>query len=386
MPTFRSQVPLLTPLIGALLATAASTFGGELDRATSIEIDGIVYGAQADDRGPIGGGEGYREVVATGDYEAHDLESLQQALAKATAGQTIFIPGDVEIDLTALIYIEGLVLEVPEGVTLASDRGHNQSPGGLLTSDALKTPEMIRVGPNVRITGLRLRGPNTKRYLDHHRRAFKSKDGKTRGGGREYYYKLPTSNGIVAHQSGLTVDNCEISGFSHAGVDLRGGDNHQIHHNFIHHCQYQGLGYGVCHNKASSLIECNLFNWNRHSIAGTGRPGCSYTAHNNVELGESLSHCFDMHGGRDRGDGTDIAGTRIDITHNTFRAKQLPIKIRGVPEESCTVSGNWFLNHAGPRGAVSADKRTTISGNAYGNDPPTTNSDGDPPTALPANG
>lgn len=379
---------LLHPLLwfAILPATTSATSGGELNRDTSVEINGTVFGAQADERGPIGGGAGYHDAVTSGDHEANDLESLQRALANAKPGQTVFIPGDAEIDFTALIYIEDLVLEVPEGVTLASDRGHRESPGGLLTSDALKTPKMLRVGPGVRITGLRLRGPNTKRYLDHHRRAFKTKDGKAMGGGRKYYYKLPTSNGIVARESGLRVDNCEISGFSHAGVDLRGGDDHHIHHNYIHHCQYQGLGYGICHNTASSLIECNLFDWNRHSIAGTGRPGCSYTARNNVELGESLSHCFDMHGGRDRGDGTNIAGTTIEITHNTFRAKKLPIKIRGVPEESCTVTGNWFLNHPGPRRAVSAEERTTISGNAYGSNPPTTEGEGDSPSKLPAQG
>jgi len=57
------------------------------------------------------------------------------------------------------------------------------------------------------------------------------------------------------------------------------------------------------------MIERNWFNHNRHSIAGTGKPGCGYLACHNVEAGTSLSHCFDMHGGRDRKDGTDTAGT-----------------------------------------------------------------------------
>jgi hypothetical protein len=216
----------------------------------------------------------------------------------------------------------------------------------------------------VRITGLRLRGPNAKRHLDHHRRSF-GQD----GGGHEYYYKLPTSNGIRAEHPRLEVDNCEISGFSHAGVYLTTAAEHPIHHNFIHHCQYQGLGYGVCHNPASSLIEYNLFNWNRHSIAGTGRPGSSYVARHNVELGESLSHCFDMHGGRDRKDGTGIAGTSIEICNNTFRAAQTPVVIRGVPEKNCDVHCNWFVKHEGPEQAVRASSRTRVYDNAYGSDP-----------------
>jgi len=85
--------------------------------------------------------------------------------------------------------------------------------------------------------------------------------------------------------------------------------------------QRNGLGYGVSHGygkNISSLVECNLFDYNRHSIAGTGVPGNSYEARNNVELGASLSHNFDMHGGKGRRDGTDIAGTKILIHHNTF--------------------------------------------------------------------
>ncbi len=332
---------------------------------TWVQIDDDLYGARADERGPIGGGPGYADIATKGDFTTKSLDTLLEALTKAKPGQVVFLPGETEIDLTARIYIERLVLEVPEGVTLAGDRGHDGSAGALLTSDALDTPVMIRAaGPGVRVTGLRLRGPNPKRYLDHHRRSFGPD-----GGGHKYYYKLPTSNAITTEYGRLEVDNCEISGFSHAGVYLTTGTGHHIHHNYIHHCQYQGLGYGVCHNTASSLIECNLFDWNRHSIAGTGRPGNSYVARHNVELGVSLSHCFDMHGGRDRKDGTDIAGTAIEIYNNTFRAPQTPVVIRGVPEEKCEVHHNWFPRHNGSEQAVRASARTKVFNNAYAQEP-----------------
>ena len=347
----------------ALLCTASSDIAA--DPATWVEIDNAVYGAKADKRGPIGGGAGYTKVVTRGDYTVKDLDALLAALSKAKAGQTVFIPGETIIDLTARVYIDQLVLEVPKGVTLAGDRGNGGSKGALLTSDALKTPIVIRPsGPDVRITGLRIQGPNPKRYLDHHRRAF------TRGGaGHKYYYKFPTSAGIRTEHPRLEVDNCEISAFSHAGIYLVKGEGHHIHHNFIHHCQYNGLGYGVCHNTAASLIEQNLFNWNRHSIAGTGRPGGSYIARHNVELGVSLSHCFDMHGGRDRKDGTDIAGTSIEIYNNTFGAPQTPIVIRGIPEEKCDVHHNRFLKHRNAAQAVRASKKTKVHNNVYGDKP-----------------
>lgn len=335
------------------------------DEATWVEIDNTVYGAKADKRGPIGGGKGYTNIITTGDYTVTDLDSLLWALSIAKKGEVVFIPEETKIDLTARIYIEQVVLEVSEGVTLAGNRGHEGSQGALFSSDALNTPVMIRaMGADVRITGLRFRGPNPKRYLEHHRRSFGEG-----GEGHEYYYKFPTSDGIQTEHPRLEVDNCEISAFAHSGIYIIQGDGHHIHHNFIHHCQYDGLGYGVTLNTASALIEYNLFNWNRHSIAATGGPGCSYIVRHNIEGGVSLSHCFDMHGGQDRGDGTDIAGTAIEIYNNTFRAPEPAISIRGIPQEKCEIHHNWFQKQESAAQAVQASAKTHVENNAYGDDP-----------------
>ncbi len=332
---------------------------------TWVEIDEVVYGARPDERGPIGGGEGYRDIITSGDYTVVNAEALLDALSNAKEGETIFIPGETEIDLTTLIYIDRIVLEVPAGVTLAGNRGFEGSKGALLVSDTLRTPVMIRAeGPGVRVTGLRIQGPNPKRRMDHHRRSFGPD-----GGGHEYYYKFPVQVGISTAHDSLRVDNCDISGFGHAGIFLRGGEYHHVHHNFIHHCQYHGLGYGVVLDVAAALIEYNLFDSNRHSIAGTGKSGCSYIARHNVELGIASSHCFDMHGGSDRGDGTRIAGTWIEIYNNTFRAPQTPVVIRGIPEIKCEVYNNWFPRHSSPGEAVQAWSNTTVYDNAYGLEP-----------------
>lgn len=341
------------------------------DPPASATLEGRTYGAQADPVGPIGGGAGYTRMVTKGDLVARNLDELLEALGKARSGQVVFIPGEIEIDCTARVYIEQLVLEIPPGVALAGNRGQKGSAGALICSYALGTSPLIRpMGPGVRITGLRIRGPNPRRHLEHHRRSFSEKlpDGSVRG--HKYYYKFPVARGITTEHPKLEVDNCDISAFSGAGIYLAGGGGHRIHHNFIHHCQYAGLGYGITHGRAQSLIERNLFDCNRHSIAGAGRPGCSYEARHNIELGTSLSHCFDMHGGRDRKDGTDIAGTTIRIHHNTFRAPETPIVIRGVPEEVCEVFGNWFPRHASPAEAVRAGQKTVVRENAYGADPP----------------
>ena len=200
------------------------------EKPTWKKIGNVIYGAKADETGPIGGGKGYSKVITSGDYTVDSLESLIDALAKAKAGQVVFIPGDKIIDMTTFIYIDKIMLKIPGGVTLASDRGHNGSAGAQITSDSLDTPGMISIeGPGVRISGIRLQGPNSKRYLDHHKRAFGPG-----GPGHTYYYKFPTSRGIITKFGNLEIDNCEISAFANAGVSLQKGTGSHIHHNMIH--------------------------------------------------------------------------------------------------------------------------------------------------------
>jgi len=342
---------------------------------TWVEIDGEIYGAKPNELGPIGGGAGYQQIVTEGDYRVATVDALCEALGKAQPGEVVYVDPDADIDCTPLVFAEGLVLEIPEGVTLASNRGQDGSRGAMIYSDAFATRPLIRTaGPIVRITGLWIRGPDPKRRLDHHKRAFSTKvEGETRG--HSYYYKLPISDGINATHPGLKVDNCELSGWSHAAVYVTGCRDVHVHHNYIHHNQFNGLGYGVSHSKAQSLIEYNLFNYNRHSIAATGNPPDAYEARHNVEIQHSLSHCFDMHGGRDRKDGTNIAGDWLKIHHNTFRSPVRAIAIRGVPQETAEIHHNWFYK-AKPDGAVispwptGGDTHINLVDNAYGTENP----------------
>ena len=350
--------------IVSLLFAITAACGAE---QTFVKIGDVVYGASPDEQGPIGGGNGYKHIITNGDFIATNVDSLLDVLSQAKAGQVVFIPGETEIDLTTRIYVDEIVLTVPEGVTLAGERGWNGSKGALLLSDALKTPTMIlAAGPDVRVTGLRIQGPCSKRHMEHHRRSFAHPGGL----GSSYYYQFPISYGISTAIPNLEVDNCEISAFNHTAIRAIKEGGHHVHHNYIHHCQYNGLGYGIgLERGATSLIEFNLFDYNRHSIAGDGRPGGGFIARNNVELGVSLSHCFDMHGGRDRRDGTDIAGTSIEIYNNTFRAPTKAVGIRGVPQEKCDVYHNWFQAHHNVKEAVFAEDKTTVKDNAYGEKP-----------------
>ncbi|HBN85541.1 MAG TPA: hypothetical protein DDZ89_17055 [Clostridiales bacterium] len=285
-------------------------------------VGGKVYGAVPDDQ-PLGGGYGYKEIVTTGDFMVGDLKEFIRACIQAKDGDVIFVKGDAVIDLSAA----KTTLTIKDGVTLASDRGNGNSTGALILSDTFYSP-MFKVGENVRITGLIFRGADPDERLAFHKRSYSGEGAKGSG----YYYKLLTLNCITTDKNNLEVDNCEFSGFSHAAVYVSGGTGHYFHHNYIHHNQRNGLGYGFCHDKAVSLIEYNLFNANRHDLAGTGAPGSGYEARHNIQMGTSLSHCFDMHGGSDRGDGTDIAGDTILMYNNVFLSDQLPYALRGAPQ------------------------------------------------------
>ncbi|MBW8041559.1 MAG: hypothetical protein FVQ85_16405 [Planctomycetes bacterium] len=306
------------------------------------------FGAEANPTGdPIGGGKGYQRLIVRSDYLVKTLRELVSALKQAKAGEVVYIDDKAQIDLT-----RSSKIVVPGGVTVASGRGRGNSQGALIFSTKLSTaPIFMAGGEKVRITGLRLRGPDQKRRTEQMRKLHKE--------GR--YYSIPNSDAIITAHSYLEVDNCELWGWSHAAIYLqRGASKAHIHHNNIHHNQRSGLGYGVCLNQADALIEANLFDWCRHHIAGTGRPGTSYEARYNLVFENANSHSFDMHGGRDRKDGTDIAGDSIKIHHNTFRATSVrAFLIRGRPRQSAQIHHNWFL-HPDPKRAVA---QTNAAGN-----------------------
>ena len=313
-------------------------FSGELTTAqiNARFIDhGGAYGFGCEEQptgDPIGGGTGYRDIksAANANYVVGTKSELLSALSSAQSGQLIFVTGTATIDLTGTSNIT-----IPGGVTLASDRGYNSSSGALLKTATVNTsnnfPLFIAGGSDIRVTGLRLQGPasgiNTTDYSD----------------------------GIMCKYPNLKVDNCEISAWAHAGIHLspvspNNPTNAHIHHNYIHHCQRNGLGYGIClgFGNADGLIEANKFDYFRHAVAGTGTTGNSYEARYNLVLeNNNINHVFDMHGGADRLDGTNIAGDNISIHHNTIKVlNQYGVNIRGIPNNKALIYNNWFFGLA----------------------------------------
>ncbi len=134
------------------------------------------------------------------------VAELLEALRLVKPGETLFIPARVELDFTGLVYAEGFVLHVPAGATLAGSRGSPGSSGTLLKSDAFQTSPLTQAdGPGMRITGLRIRGPDPERRLEHWQRSFSQAHEQERGEAspRHCFYRLPAARGIATEADGL---------------------------------------------------------------------------------------------------------------------------------------------------------------------------------------
>lgn len=270
------------------------------------------YGADVNPTGnPIGGGTGYKDIInsADADHFVTNKAELLAALAIATSGEIVYIDDSAEINMTGT---EDTV--IPVGVTLASGRGNSGSEGALLHYDTKNlwapyfTYGYCQPSDNVRITGLRIQGP--------HNGTDESDD----------------SCAIYTHDvSNVEIDNCELYAWGYTPAYFLRTSGGHVHHNYIHHNQRSGLGYGVIMGQdAYTLIEANLMDFCRHHIAGSGNPGCGYEARYNVVLeNDGESHCFDMHGARDfekryrvshwrfdEGSGPSAADSAISIYNN----------------------------------------------------------------------
>ena len=297
------------------------------------------FGCEANPTGdPIGGGPGYRDVHTTGDFIVKTKAELLSALKQAKAGQVVFVREEVEIDLTGERNIR-----IPDGVTLAGSRGLDGSSGPRIFTTRKESYHLMQTGGyDVRLTGLRFEGP----YGGTDRVGF-------------------SSQFCSLSHSGAEVDNCEVYNFNVVGLGVAStAINVRIHHNYIHHCTRGGLGYGVSTSSSDVRIIANKFDNCRHHIASSGAPGSGYEAAWNFVGPDAISHHFDMHGGRDRGDSTDIAGDWLHIHHNTFQGRQRHVVIRGVPSQGAEVHHNWF---AGPaESKVISSGNTKVYRNVYG--------------------
>jgi hypothetical protein len=349
---------------------------------------------------PLGGGEGYRnivpvprppvvalstdKVVRPEGVVVRTAEELRAALnAAARVPRTIYVNDNAEIDLSFCAKkptplgcrdprsgpAEGIcsdfTLIVPANTTLASGRGRAGSRGARLFSRTFTKCPLLEVrGQGVRISGLRFHGPDSSIENDDpvHCEGEASAIGvRSRG---------------APSRLATEIDNNELSSWPFSPVVIMLTMGVHAHHNVIQFNRREehngtckgdpyGLGYGVEVRSGSAIIEANVFDHNRHDIASRGEPGVYYSATYNLVLTGAVDHSFDVHGGKDRKDCTNIAGSAFVIHHNTFLQLSDPaVVIRGIP-----MKGAWiYKNETHRPSLLSPFRQINSSGNFFVSD------------------
>ncbi|WP_436926420.1 right-handed parallel beta-helix repeat-containing protein [Halosimplex amylolyticum] len=271
----------------------------------------------------LGGGEGYPNTVprSEADVVVSTLDELLNAFDSASSGDVVYVAGDATIDASSVTGSD--TLSVPSGVTLASDRGINGAAGGTIKTDVIDYSHMMSAEGGARVTGVRIVGPIDS-YVE---------------------YSKPVVSGLTVKSDTVEVDNCEVTGFNHAGIKLNGSAH--VHHSHIHGNSMDGLGYGImCYGGQDTLVEHNKFNFNRHSVANEGYAG--YEVRYNRFDGKAIAYQVGTH---------RPGGTTLSIHHNTFvPTKHLNdgidpschVTVRGVPDDVADIHHNWFHNPKEP--------------------------------------
>ena len=145
------------------------------------------------------------------------------------------------------------------------------------------------LGDGIHFSGLRIQGPDP-----------------TKGKGTTESFNdnenLTVQGALFYFGNSGEVDNCEIYNFPKFGIYLLNEPSlHHIHHNFIHHCQRDGYGYGVWVNDSTgvtisniSKIEANIFAHCRHNAAA-GDKGSYIFRWNFQSEHYNAAHSVDWH-------------------------------------------------------------------------------------------
>jgi hypothetical protein len=292
------------------------------------------------------------------------------ALGARTPNAVVVISAGVELDLSYLGE-----LPVKAGVTMIGLRDAAHAAGPRVFTQTFPTRLLVVGAPgepsdNVRITGIRFEGGASEDPCDS-----AGSDG-------------PVTRAVeVSSSRGVDIGDNEFSRWPGSAVSIDDADGRldeqhtvRVHDNFIHDNQHPtycgldpgadgglGLGYGVVLGGGGfALVERNVFDSNRHAIAGEGSAGTGYLAYRNLFLSPGLNaerlgkHHFnwhiDMHG-TETCNGHDftcgMAGQFMDVGWNTVaNPSQSPpqavsegVTLRGTPTDprGMSVHDNVFV-------------------------------------------
>lgn len=271
--------------------------------------------------GEARGGPGSYSGLVTRDYCDEVVTTVPQFLAAIQkAGRKIWLGSFLNLSS----YLE---LSMADRILLASNLSggiynHNMGAGYV---------PLLWAGADCHFLGITVEGPDA------------STGGTT--------YAPPYSDGIGAYKPGVIVESCEIRNWQYGGIKTN--SNVQALFNYIHHCQHNGIGYGVAvgGSNSAAFVMGNYFDYCRHFVMGE----CGLTSY---ELIYNIfgPHCtnsqIDCHGGHDDKCGANIYGTPAGRTllahYNTSLCiSQRFMGVRGIPADKCEADHNWTYYTSG---------------------------------------
>jgi len=284
----------------------------------------------------------------------NDLAERRKFLrAIRTPGATIQIPGSVELDLSGLDHEQ-----VAPGVKLIGDRTVNPKGPRLFTTTYPNSLLWVGVdfGPSdgVRVSGIRFDGMQPPEPI-----ASIGPDDSTA-------ISIFSSRNIeIDHSEFTRWMGFGVAVYDDTGrINLDNADTVWIHDNSFHDNQHpdsepsgHGAGYGVVlYEGGYALIERNVFDNNRHSIAADGHTGTGYLAYRNLFLRPGVaddegrkSWPIDMHGTGCDGSQYNCGsgGEYVDLRYNTIATTGAPaVYLRGTPAITFDVWNNVFAESA----------------------------------------
>jgi len=346
----------------------------EVDRGRGVNRTPLVVGVR--DLDPAEdfrfGATSFAALLPTSGFKmVTNVPELDRALEAAHWGSVIVVAPNTTLRIDDADY-----RDLRGGVTLRSDRRGMVDGSEIHRANGQTGVAFRVVGDNVRITGLRLRGPST------------SKDG-----------SLPTVAGIQSPDPAyrVLVDHDELSAWTDAGVSVQGGrdakacyvgntlaQNTRVIASYIHDNARQNMGYGVASVYGGNpYVDGNTFARNRHAVSADFKGQTSYTAVYNL-VTESNDYCwpsrpfclkehdFDVHG---EGSGDHFeggqAGYQFTMRWNTFFPDGTNVHIRGTPCKLALVTDNSFFNNTSSDAIeLESPVRVTATPNLYREAPP----------------
>lgn len=327
--------------------------------------------------------EKYQERIPTKEDADVVVESPEEFWIEAGKNefQTIWVPGDLQIDLrTGTATVRDKII--------ASDRGQDGSDGALLYTNNRGLDSnafnggggrgVFQYMRNVRITGIRFRGPT----YDY----WGNVDSRWPG----YMPLMPQAERDKWHACGMRIhspdtsyttveiDNCEIYGWPTMAIYASPGSP-WVHHNDLHDDMMTGFGYHLDVVRGNPMVEWNYLSNYRHAIDAFGYHDSGYHARFNVCGPYQSAHAFDIHGlstnlpeSRMNADPESPlyvgqAGGSTIIERNTFFATHVidgegvnydrgrpswAVSIRGWPwprnDDAVVIRKNWFAHDEEP--------------------------------------